>query len=126
MNTKITDRAIYEAIANDTINTIDTAVLAAWAEKKIAQLDHKAAKARETAAAKRAQGDELAVAVLEAVTDEFESIADIAARVEGEDVTVSKIAYRLNAAAKEGKLEKGEIVIEGDGKKRRVVAYKRV
>lgn len=125
MNTKITDRAIYEAIANDTLGTIDTAVLAAWAEKKIAQLDHKAAKARENAAAKRAEGDELAAAVLNAVTDEFQTIADIAANIDGEDVTVSKVAYRLNAAAKEGKLEKGEVVIEGDGKKRRVVAYKR-
>ena len=125
MNTKITDRAIYEAIANDTLGTIDTAVLTAWAEKKIAQLDHKAAKARENAAAKRAEGDELAAAVLNAVTDEFQTIADIAANIDSEDVTVSKVAYRLNAAAKEGKLEKGEVVIDGDGKKRRVVAYKR-
>ena len=124
MNTKITDRAIYEAIANDTLSAIDSTTLTAWAEKKIAQLDHKAAKARETAAAKRAEGDELAAAVLTAVTDEFQTIADIAANIAGEDVTVSKVAYRLNAAAKEGKLEKGEVVIEGDGKKRKVVAYK--
>ena len=124
MNTKITDRAIYEAIANDTLGTIDSTILTAWAEKKIAQLDHKAAKARETAAAKRAEGDELAAAVLTAVTDEFQTIADIAANIAGEDVTVSKVAYRLNAAAKEGKLEKGEVVVEGDGKKRKVVAYK--
>ena len=44
MNTKITDRAIYEAIANDTLSNIDSTILTAWAEKKIAQLDHKAAK----------------------------------------------------------------------------------
>lgn len=123
--TKITDRAIYEAIANETWDSIEAETLKTWAEKKIAQLDHKAAKARETAAAKRAAGDELTDEILNVVSQEFQTIADIAANIDGEDVTVSKIAYRLNAAAKEGKLEKGEVVIEGDGKKRRVVAYKK-
>ena len=53
------------------------------------------------------------------------AIADIAARIEGEDVTVSKIAYRINAASKAGKLEKGELTLVGEGnKKRKVVAYK--
>ena len=121
---KLTDRKIYTAIVEGTFDDLDTDAIVAWAEKKIAQLDHKAAKAKETAAAKKAEGDELANAVLAAVSDEFESIADIAARVEGSDVTVSKIAYRLNAAAKAGKLEKGELTIDGDGKKRRVVAYR--
>jgi len=121
---KLTDRKIYTAIVEGTFEDLDTDTIVAWAEKKIAQLDNKAAKAKETAAKKKAEGDELTDAVLAAVTDEFETIADIAARIEGEDVTVSKVAYRLNAASKAGKLEKGEMTIEGDGKKRRVVAYK--
>ena len=122
---KLTDRAIYRAIADGVLDDLDPDLVAAWAEKKLAQLDHKAAKAKETAAKKRAEGDELTNAVLAAVGDEFETIADIAARIEGEDVTVSKIAYRLNAAAKAGTLEKGELIVDGDGKKRRGVAYKR-
>ena len=121
---KLTDRKIYTAIVEGTFEDLDTDTIVAWAEKKIAQLDHKAAKAKETAAKKKAEGDELTDAVLAAVTDEFETIADIAARIEGEDVTVSKVAYRLNAASKAGTLEKGELTIEGDGKKRKVVAYK--
>lgn len=121
---KLTDRQIYTAIAEGTLDDLDPDIIAAWAEKKLAQLDHKAAKAKETAAKKRADGDELTNAVLAAVGEDFEPIADIAARIEGEGVTVSKIAYRLNAAAKAGILEKGELTIEGDGKKRRVVAYK--
>lgn len=122
---KLTDRKIFTAIVEGTLDDIDTDALVAWAEKKITQLDNKAAKAKETAAKKKAEGDALTEAVLDSVTDEFESIADIAARIEGEDVSASKVAYRLNAAAKAGTLEKGELVIEGDGKKRKVVAYKR-
>lgn len=124
---KLTDRKIYAAIAEGTLDTLDVDTIVAWAEKKIAQLDHKAAKAKETAAAKRAEGDALTAAVLEAVSDEFEPIADIAARIEGEDVTVSKVSYRLNALSKadEPKIEKGEIVLEGE-KRRKVVGYRRI
>ena len=121
---KLTDRKIYTAIVEGTLDDIDTDALVAWAEKKITQLDNKAVKAKENAAKKKAEGDALTEAVLAAVTDEFESIGDIAARIEGEDVTASKVAYRLNAAAKAGTLEKGELVIEGDKGKRKVVAYK--
>lgn len=121
---KLTDRKIYTAIVEGTLEDLDTDAIVAWAEKKISQLDHKAEKAKETAAKKKAEGDELTNAVLAAVGEDFESIADIAARVEGEDVSLSKVAYRLNAAFKAGTLEKGEMTIEGDGKKRRVVAYK--
>ena len=122
---KLTDRKIYTAIVEGTFDDLDTDALVAWAEKKIAQLDHKAAKAKETAAKKRAEGDELTDAILATVTNDFQTIAEIAACIEGDDVTASKIAYRLNAAAKAGKLEKGEVIIDGDGKKRHVVAYKR-
>ena len=121
---KLTERTIYTAIVEGTFDDLDTDAVVAWAEKKIAQLDHKAAKAKETAAKKKAEGDALTDAVLAAVGSEFETIADIAARIEGEDVTVSKVAYRLNAAAKAGTLEKGELVVEGDKGKRKVVAYK--
>ena len=121
---KLTDRKIYTAIVEGTFEDLDSDALVAWAEKKIAQLDHKAAKAKETAAKKRAEGDELTDAIMAVVSDEFQTIADISACIEGEDITASKVAYRLNAAAKAGKLEKGELVIDGDGKKRRVVAYK--
>lgn len=121
---KLTDRKIYTAIVEGTFDDLDTDALVAWAEKKIAQLDHKAAKAKETAAKKRAEGDELTDAILATVTDDFQTIAEIAACIEGDDVTTSKVAYRLNAAAKAGKLEKGEVIIDGDGKKRHVVAYK--
>lgn len=122
---KLTDRKIYTAIVEGTFEDLDVDTIVAWAQKKIDQLDHKAEKAKENAAKKKAEGDALTEAVLAAVTSEFETIADIAARIEGEDVTASKIAYRLNAQAKAGKLEKGEMTLAGEKGKRKVVAYRK-
>lgn len=121
---KLTDRKIYTAIVEGTFEDLDVDTIVAWAQKKIDQLDHKAEKAKENAAKKKAEGDALTEAILAAVTNEFETIADIAARIEGDDVTASKIAYRLNAQAKAGKLEKGEMTLAGEKGKRKVVAYK--
>lgn len=123
---KLTDRKIYTAIAEGTLEDLDADVIAAWAEKKIDQLDRKAAKAKETAAKKKAEGDALTDAVLASLTTEFESIAEIASRIEGDDVTLSKVSYRLNAAFKAGKIEKGEIVLAGEKGKRKVVAYRAI
>ena len=123
---KLTDRKIYAAIAEGTLEDLDPDVIAEWAEKKIDQLDRKAAKAKEAAAAKKAEGDALAEAVLASLTTEFESIAEIASRIEGDDVTLSKVSYRLNAAYKAGKIEKGEIVLTGEKGKRKVVAYRAI
>ena len=124
---KLTERKIYETIAAGMSDSIDRDTLIAWAEKKIAQLDRKAEKAKETAAAKKAEGDALTEAVLAAVGDEFEPISEIAARVNAEDATVSKVSYRLNAAFKAGILEKDEITLESPegGRKRKVIAYRR-
>lgn len=123
---KLTDRKIYAAIAEGTLEDLDPDVIAAWAEKKIDQLDRKAAKAKETAAAKKAEGDALTEAVLTSLTTEFEPIAEIASRIEGDDVTLSKISYRLNAAYKAGKIEKGEVILTGEKGKRKVVAYRAI
>lgn len=130
---KLTDRMIYEAIADaattQTVVDLPMDELVAWAQKKITQLDNKAAKAKANAAAKRAEGDALTDVVIEALSDEFETIADIAARIEGDDVTVSKVSYRLNALAQDENsgVEKSEISIKSEGSKaRRLVAYRRV
>lgn len=123
---KLTDRKIYAAIVDGTFEDLDVDTIVAWAEKKIAQLDRKAAKAKETAAAKKAEGDALTDAVLASLTTEFEPIAEIASHIEGDDVTLSKVSYRLNAAYKAGKIEKGEVVLTGEKGKRKVVAYRAI
>ena len=100
-----------------------------FCQNEIALLDKKAAKAKETAAKKRAEGDELTDAVRAALSeDTFEAISDIAARIEGEDVTVSKVTYRLTQLVKNGEAEKSEIeVAGGEGqKKRKIMGYSKL
>ena len=132
---KMTKRNVYEALINYATtgvmsydgNEITAEALAAFAENEIALLDKKAVKAKERAAQKRAEGDELTDAVRAAMsTENFEPIADIAARIEGEDVTVAKVTYRLTQLVKNGEAEKQELTIPGgEGQKaRKVQGYK--
>ena len=136
---KMTKRNVYEALINyansgvmayaaDEGDVIVSAEdLAAFAENEIALLDKKAVKAKERAAQKRAEGDELTDAVRAALsTEEFEPIADIAARSDGEDVTVAKVSYRLTSLVKSGEAVKEQITVPGgEGQKtRKIMAYK--
>ena len=132
---KMTKRNVYEALinyANTGVmsydgNEVTAEALAAFAENEIALLDKKAAKAKERAATKKAEGDELTDAVRAAMsTETFEPIAEIAARIEGEDVTVAKVTYRLTQLVKNGEAEKQELTIPGgEGQKaRKVQGYK--
>ena len=136
--TTVTARARFEEIidlaqlaAENGFEGFDFEGMVAFAQKEIAKLDKKAAKAKETAAAKKAEGDVLTQVVLDCLTDEVEAIAVITERVaaqEGcEDVTVGKVQYRLGALAREGKAVKGEVVIPATetSKKRTVSGYSR-
>lgn len=135
--TTYTKRNVYEALINlatdgklvygEEAIELTSEDLIAFAENEIALLDKKASKAKERAATKRAEGDELTEAVYATMSkDEPETIADITARIEGEDVSVHKVAYRLRVLAETGRAEKSEIVIPATetSKKRTVVAYK--
>lgn len=139
---KMTKRNAYEAIVNYA-NTglmeyevdgekveVTPEAIADFAQNEIDLLDKKAAKAKERAAQKRAEGDELTAVIREVLSkDEFEFIADITAKVVekvGEDATQAKVTYRLGQLAENGEAEKTKIVIpasEGAKKKERT-AYK--
>ena len=136
---KITKREMYEALINlattgeltyetvEGVVTVTGDALKTFAENEIALLDKKAVKAKERAAQKRAEGDELTDIVRGAMsTETFEPIAEIAARIEGEDVTVAKVTYRLTQLVKNGEAEKQELTIAGgEGQKsRKVQGYK--
>ena len=131
---KITKKQMFEGMiayfkGEDT--AISEVQFAEFCEKQIVDLDKKAAKSKERAAAKKAEGDVLTQVVLDCLTDEVEAIAVITERVaaqEGcEDVTVGKVQYRLGALAREGKAVKGEVVIPATetSKKRTVSGYSR-
>jgi hypothetical protein len=103
----------------------DFDALNAYCVNEIGLLDKKAAKAKETAAAKKAEKDELCVAVESVLTSDYQTRQDIAAQIEGDDVTVSKVGYRLTKLVELGAAEKTEVSVPGaDGKARKVVAYR--
>lgn len=136
---KITKRNMYEALVNfanvgsltftteEGEHIVSNEELLAFAENEIGLLDKKTEKAKERAASKKAGADELAEAVYAAMSDEeFEPIAEIAARIEGEDVSVAKVQYRLKVLVETGKAVKEQITVPGvDGQKaRKLMAYK--
>jgi hypothetical protein len=131
---KITKREMFEALVayanacdmdveiNDT--AVTSADFVAFATKEIEQLDKKAVKAKERAAAKRAEGDALTEMVLNVLTADFQTAADVAAQIEDEEATVAKVSYRLGALVKEGKAVKEDIKVDRDGKKAVLKGYK--
>ena len=124
MTTKMTKRDYFNEIKELALEAGRVDIVD-FCDRQVELLDSKAAKAKETAAKRKAEGDELTDAIRSVLTSEFTTIADIAAKLEGEDVTVSKVSYRLNALAKAGEATKGELSIAGgEGTKaRKVVAY---
>lgn len=128
---KITKREMYEAI-KETFETgsckYDAATVVAFCEKEIASLDSKAAKAKERAAAKKAEADVLYDQVADVLTGEFQVIADIAAAVAevNADATVSKVTYRLGKLVEAGVAEKTQVTIPASegSKARKVQAYR--
>ena len=127
---KVTKRERYESIkalveAVGAVEGIDTDGIVAFCDKYIAALATRAEKAKERAAEKRAEGDELQAAVLAALTDELASRQEVTDRIEGEDVTVAKVGYRLTALVKAGVAVKEDLVVEGDdGKSKKVAGYR--
>ena len=123
MEKKITKRDNFNAII-EVLTDAGREDLAKVIEHEIELLDAKSSKAKATAAKKKAEGDALTVAVEAALTDELTTIADITAKVEFDDeVTVSKVQYRLNQLEKNGKARKEQITVGGDGAKRKVMAF---
>jgi hypothetical protein len=129
-NTKITKKdrfATLIALFNGDIileDIADADDYVAFFEKEVAALDKKAAKAKETAAKKKAEGDELTDRIADVLTDDFATISDIVKALGDEDVSNQKASYRLGKLVDAGKAVKGELNVGGEGKTRKVVAYK--
>lgn len=94
----------------------------AFIDKQIEQLDTKATKARERAAERKAEGDELRAMVAAAVTDEFQTIDQImtAMELDDPDVTRAKITARLGQLVKAGEVMKVAMTVD----KKRIMHYK--
>ena len=96
-------------------------------EKEIASLDKRSARAKERAEIEKAANDELADKVFALLTSDFQTIADIAAQFDDEDVTTSKIQYRLTKLVEYGKAIKTQVEIPATetSKKRTLNGYAR-
>lgn len=132
-NTKITNRDRYEMLSalvtaaqEEGFEGYDYDMLQGFIAKQIAALDKKAAKAKETAAAKKTEKDELCEVVESLLTVVPQTREQITAQIEGDDVTVAKIGYRLSKLTALGVAVKEEISVAGEdgAKARRVMAYK--
>ena len=124
----MTKREVFEAIITATnagsvsVDGMTSEEVVAFFENEIGNLDKRAERSRATAAKKREAGDALTETVKSILTDDFQTIADVVAQIEGEDVTASKVTYRLNALVKEGYAEKADVQVPGvDGAKARTV-----
>ena len=128
--TKITKKDRYESIMAlcstvAPMDGFDLDGIIEFCQKEIDTLGARAEKAKERAAAKRAEGDELQTAVLNALTDELASRQEITERIEGDEVSLAKVGYRLNSLVKQGLAIKEEISVTGeDGKTKKMMAYK--
>lgn len=127
---KFTKKQMFEGMIahfNGEDVEIDNEAFVEFCQDQIADLDKKAAKAKERAAAKKAEGDELTDLVHSVLTDEYQTIADITVVVAETvpDVSASKITARLTKLFNTGVIEKEQISVEdSEGKKRKCMAYR--
>lgn len=129
MNTpKITKKDYYNAIiamAQGKNFTLDADKIVTFCEKEINTLTVRAEKAKARAAEKRAEGDELQAAVLAVLTDEPATRQEVTDRLDGDDITLAKVGYRLTALTKTGFAVKEEIIVtDENGKTKKMAAYR--
>jgi len=106
----------------DVIGDVTVADVKNYIKVTLEQLAKKADKAKENAAKKKSEGDELRAAVLEALTEDFATREEITAKIEGEDITVAKVGARLTQLVESGEAIKDAVKFEGSKSKK--VVYK--
>ena len=129
----MTKREVFEAIISGAnagtivIDGMETAEVVAFFENEIVNLNKRAERSRATAAKKRADGDALTETIKNVLSEEYQTIADIVSQIEGEDISASKITYRLNALVADHYAEKADVQIPAtEGAKARVVKAFRI
>ena len=108
---KITKKDFYGALIElvegmETVGVYDAKDVQEFLEKQVAQIDAKAAKAKERAAKAKAEGDELTKAVEAVITAEFQTANAITKQIDFDDVTKSKVVARLTKLVAAGKVVK--------------------
>ena len=130
---RTTKRDFYEAIikAMETGETnIEPAKIIEFCENEIALMDKKADKAKERAAAKKAEVDELMEKVYAVLSDtEFmtrNAVMDALGDMP-EDVSIAKVGARLTKMVNNQTVEKSELTVaNAEGKKSKVMGYRKI
>ena len=117
MEKKMTKKDYYEMLKTtvEGIEVENKEDLLTFIDKELELIENKSVKAKERAAEKRAEGDELRAAVKSILTTENQTIDEIFGQIEGEDLTRAKIVARLTQLVKTGEAKKEEVKSE-DGK----------
>lgn len=123
MEKKMTKKEYFEAII-EMATGAEREDIVVFAKEQIKQLDKKAAKAKEKAAEKKAEVDEIYVAVQGILTEENQTIDEITAQVQIEDITRQKVINRLTKLVNAGIAEKDMQKFEGVSRK--IPVYKLV
>ena len=124
---KVTKKDVLNAVKavaeNDSVDfgTVTAEDVINYVDVTIAQMDAKAAKAKEKAAQKKAEGDALRDTIESVLTDEYQSVNDIVNALDNEEITKAKVIARLTALIKAGKAHKVTAKTE-DGRKIMVYA----
>ena len=122
---KITKKDFYGALIElvegmETVGVYDAKDVQEFLEKQVAQIDAKAAKAKERAAKAKAEGDELTKAIEDVITAEFQTADAITEQVDFENVTKSKVVARLTKLVAAGKVVKEQRKVDD----RKAMCYK--
>ena len=119
---KLTD--IKAILAQVETTDYDVPALIEFVDGEIAALARKAAKAKEKAAEKKTERDELCEAVYAVLTTEPQTRDQVFEQIDGEDISLAKVGARLTKLVAAGDVVKTEVAsTSASGKKSTKMAY---
>lgn len=122
MEKKITKKEYYEILKSivEESEVENKEDLVAFIDKQVKTIENKASKAKEKAAEKKAEGDELRAAVKSVLTTESQTIDEILRQIEGEDLSRAKVIARLTQLIKSEEAKREEVKAED---RKRIMVY---
>ena len=120
---KLTKKDYYNEILSILTEKDESQELIDFVQNQIDTLDKRAEKAKERAAEKRAEGDELRETVKSVLTNDFQTVENIVSAINDEEISKAKVIARLTQLVTLGEVEKTDVKSD-DGKTRK--AYRLV
>ena len=115
---KLTKKDYYNEILSILTEKDESQELIDFVQNQIATLDKRAEKAKERAAEKRAEGDELRETVKSVLTNDFQTVENIVSAINDEEISKAKVIARLTQLVTLGEVEKTDVKSD-DGKTRK-------